>query len=123
MPGLPLPVRGMAHHVETEATSKNREDHMTIRVGYRPGTAQGGTYAPRATLVGCDQPLCDKALHFPVDLQSSDASCIRATIKFMEEHKGQPQISGWTVDTSVSPTKFFCSKHAENHVLGTIILK
>lgn len=96
---------------------------MTIRVGYRPGTPQGGNYAPRAALVGCDQPLCDKALHFPVDLQSSDAACVRATIRFMEAHKGQAEIQGWTVDTSVSPTKFFCRKHADNHVLGTIILK
>ena len=96
---------------------------MTIRVGYRPGTVQGGTYAPRATLVGCDQPMCDRALHFPVNLQSSDAQCIRDTIRFIEAHKKQEQVQGWTVDTSVSPTKFFCRKHADNHQLGTIILK
>lgn len=77
----------------------------------------------RASLVGCDQPLCEKALTFPVNLQSTDSQCIRDTIRFMEAHKGSEKIQGWTVDTSVSPTKFFCRQHAEDHVLGTIILK
>lgn len=95
---------------------------MTIRVGHRPGTAQGGTYAPRATLVGCDQPLCDRALHFPVNLQSSDAQCIRDTVRYMKRNDKTPEINGWTVDTSVDPAKFFCSKHAENHRLGTVLL-
>ena len=118
VPGLPVSVRSMAHDITTA-----EGESMTIRVGYRPGTPQGGSYAPRATLVGCDQPFCDKALHFPVDLQSSDAACIRATIRFLEINKGKEKVSGWVVDTSVSPTKFFCRNHAENHQLGTIILK
>ncbi|WNM66054.1 hypothetical protein SEA_WHEEZY_14 [Gordonia phage Wheezy] len=86
---------------------------MTIAVGYRPGTPQGGKFAPRATIVGCDFPLCDKAIHFPVNLQSSNAQCIRDTIRFMKAKDRGPEISGWTVDTAVDPAKFFCSRHAD----------
>ncbi|AYB69147.1 hypothetical protein SEA_ARTI_14 [Gordonia phage Arti] len=86
---------------------------MTIAVGHRPGTPQGGKFAPRATLVGCDFPLCDKALTFPVNLQSSNAQCIRDTIRFMKAKDRGPEISGWTVDDTVDPAKFFCSRHAD----------
>ncbi|AET09752.1 hypothetical protein [Gordonia phage GTE5] len=96
---------------------------MTIVVGHRPGTAQGGKFAPRATLVGCDFPLCDKAIHFPVNLQSSKSQCIRDTIRFMEAHDRQATIAGWTVDTTVDPAKFFCSAHADKPKLGTVILQ
>ncbi|AVE00673.1 hypothetical protein KNU14_gp14 [Gordonia phage Buggaboo] len=96
---------------------------MTIVVGHRPGTPQGGRFAPRATLVGCDFPLCDKAIHFPVNLQSSNAQCIRDTIRFMEAHNRKQQIQGWLVDTTVDPAKFFCSRHADSPTVGTVILQ
>ncbi|AKJ72346.1 hypothetical protein AU099_gp03 [Gordonia phage GTE8] len=86
---------------------------MTITVGHRPGTPQGGKFAPRATLVGCDFPLCDKALAFPVNLQSSDAQCIRDTIRFIKVKAGGPEVSRWVVDTTVDPAKFFCGRHAD----------
>ncbi|AXH49744.1 hypothetical protein KNU02_gp18 [Gordonia phage Pleakley] len=95
-----------------------------MKVGYRPsGGGESIGLPKRAVLVACDQPLCERALTFPVNLQSTDSQCIRDTIRFMEAHKGQDQVSGWIVDTTVSPTKFFCKHHAENPVLGTIILK
>ncbi|ATS93098.1 hypothetical protein SEA_PATIO_16 [Gordonia phage Patio] len=97
---------------------------MTIAVGRRPGAAQGGQFAPRATLVGCDFPLCDKAIHFPVNMQSSSAQCVRDTIRFMQRYDRDPKISGWTVDTTVDPAKFFCSRHADmpKRPTGTLIL-
>ncbi|AXQ61333.1 hypothetical protein SEA_MARIETTA_13 [Gordonia phage Marietta] len=95
---------------------------MSIAVGHRPGAQSGGMLAPRATLVGCDYPLCDKAIHFPVDLQASKAQCIRDTIRFMKKHDRRPEIAGWTVDTTVDPPKFFCSNHADKPKVGTITL-
>lgn len=97
---------------------------MGVKVGYRPqGGGESIGLPKRAVLVACDQPFCEKALTFPVNLQSTDSQCVRDTIRYMKAHHGKHNVSGWHVDTSVEPTKFFCKNHAKDPYLGTIILK
>ena len=61
----------------------------------------------RAALVGCDFPACDKAMEFPVNLQSSSHQCQRDTIKYIEVRKPH----GWRVVER--GTLFYCRAHAE----------
>lgn len=76
---------------------------MTIAVGRRPSPIVGKP-AIRAALVGCDFPLCEKALEFPVNLQATDTQCKNDTIRYMMRKPPH----GWHTDGR----KFYCSTHA-----------
>ena len=96
---------------------------MGMKVGRRPGGGgESMGLAERAVVIGCDQPFCEKGLTFPVNLQSTDSQCIRDAKRFFSENNRGPQVSGWYIDTSVDPAKFFCSRHADIRRLGTVIL-
>lgn len=74
-----------------------------IKVGHRPSGLIGGI-GKRAAAVGCDYPFCEKALEFPVDLQSTDEKCKRDTIRYMMRKSPH----GWHTDGR----KFYCKAHA-----------
>lgn len=76
---------------------------MTIRIGRRPSILVGGLPS-RRSLVGCDFPLCEKALEFPVDLQSTDDKCRIDTIRYIM--RASP--NDWHTDGR----KFYCGTHA-----------
>lgn len=79
-----------------------------ITVAFRPSPFTTGekSLGKRASLVVCDFTGCDKALEFPVNLQSSDYQCKRDTIRYM--FRKQPH--GWRCDER--GTYFYCRKHA-----------
>lgn len=81
---------------------------MSIQVARRvvkePGRADR---ILRASLVSCDFPLCDKALEFPVNLQSSDHQCKRDTIRYLDVKHPH----GW--HTAERGSLFFCRTHSE----------
>jgi hypothetical protein len=74
-----------------------------IRVGFRPSPLVN-VLPKRATLVGCDFPLCEKALEFPVNLQATDTQCKNDTIRYLRRAKPH----GWHTDGR----KFYCQAHA-----------
>lgn len=82
---------------------------MPIKVARRPGAENGGTYPPRAALIGCDSALCDRAMYIGVNLQSTDTQCVRDTITYLGKNKP----NGWTVDNTVDPAKVFCPTHSQ----------
>lgn len=81
---------------------------MTIQIGRRVVREEGKPERIlRAALVGCDFPLCDRALELPVNLQSSSNQCRRDTIRYIDrEHP-----HGW--NTAQRGTLFYCRKHSE----------
>ena len=80
---------------------------MTLVVAHRPSPLAVGirSLGKRASLVGCDYPLCQKALEFPVNLQSSSEQCRNDTIRYMIRRRPR----GWFTDGRV----FFCREHAD----------
>jgi len=74
-----------------------------IKVGFRPSPLTK-VLPKRATLVGCDFPLCEKALEFPVNLQATDTQCKNDTIRYLMRAKPH----GWHTDGR----KFYCQDHA-----------
>lgn len=96
---------------------------MPIVIGLRPDVKNGGVYPPRAALIGCDSALCPNGMYIGVNMQSTEAQCLRDTIRYLEKVKPK----GWTVDTTVDPAKVFCGQHSEGPVhtrdqAGNIIL-
>lgn len=73
-----------------------------IKVGFRPTGLVLGV-GKRAAAVGCDFPLCEKALEFPVNLQATDTQCINDTIRYMKRAKPH----GWFTNGR----QFFCPNH------------
>ncbi len=82
---------------------------MTMVVALRPSPFATGERAlgDRAVLVGCDYPLCTRALKLPVNLQSSDNQCLRDALRYL--HTKRP--NGWYADTR--GTIFYCGPHAD----------
>lgn len=81
---------------------------MPIVIGLRPDVNNGGAFPPRAALIGCDSPLCDKGMYIGVNMQSTETQCLRDTIRYMTKEKP----NGWTVDTTVDPIRVFCGQHS-----------
>lgn len=81
---------------------------MPIKIGIRPDVKNGGVFPPRAALIGCDSALCDKGMYIGVNMQSTEAQCLRDVTRYMASNKP----NGWTVDTTVDPVKVFCAHHS-----------
>lgn len=75
-----------------------------IKIGMRPSPLIGGT-GTRAALVGCDFPMCEKALEFPVNLHATESKCKNDTIRYMK--KNRPH--GWATNGQ----QFLCRHHAQ----------
>lgn len=85
---------------------------MTVQVAVRLEQVRGAQpVKKRAVLVGCDAPLCEKALEVPVNLQASNAQCINDTIRMLT--KKSP--NGWTVSVrKAAAPKFWCAAHRKD---------
>lgn len=83
---------------------------MTIRVGFRPSLKVNGP-SKRAVLIGCDAPLCEKALEVPVNLHATHSRCVNDAIRYL--NKKAP--NGWTVSHGVADQPlFWCGAHKKD---------